>query len=857
MKPTAVILAAMLTVVATSAAFANLLANGEFEGEYGADGVAPGWRDNSYSSKGPIDRVFSRETKNVRVGEACQRITCTRIGYISEERRGRAYHGAWQMLAEEDLPLRDGAIYRVRVSLRADRPVPVDVQLRMRPEPWTAYVSHTVLADHDWQDVDYLYDCRVDDPRAAFFVRSEYLGAVWVDAASVEELTREQAAQIAGPVTPGNLLHNGSFDLGRANWMGERGWDTIHDAEFTVEQVDGDPCLRATAAEGHRKAIRSDAVPVTRGHPIRVSCRVRAARTTEITLSARREAERFAMPEYCSTTVQVGDEWETVEAESVVPFLGGPAHAFVDVTFSGPGPVWVDDIVLRQDDGPDVPLTRAAIVADRHPWGLYFDGDPVTLRVMASVPEGHTPTLNWRLADYQGHVVREGRLEPDAGRTHLEVDVSDLPRGYYHAAVEWDSGGRALGNESTFAILPDPQRPPPAEPSFFGGHYQTSPVNTNLAEAVGTRWVRLWPPTLTVWRVIEPQKGQWRWRDAEVERLLDEGLVILGMLDHPPDWVKWRSDTYWDEWERYAATVVERYKGRIDAWEITNEPNLQWWWLESPEGNKRAEWYFEILKRLYAVVKRVNPQATVYGGAIGGDFSAGTDSLAFTEELIELGGLEFMDVLSFHRYHSYAVRMPLDEMPDPIEDSIARMRDTMRAAGREIPIVNSEGGTYNPGPAISYRPLQPGNYAPIPPAKVARLMVRQHVAQWAAGVDRFWYYNCFINGSPLARAWDSFIAGDGQPRPTVAAYAVMTWLLDGGEFIRTERPTDDIRLHHFHTHRGPLVVAWSRTGTEAGHTFPGARQAWDMMGREIALQEGRITLTPDPVYVLLAHRAPA
>ncbi|NSW57574.1 MAG: hypothetical protein HPY44_16310 [Armatimonadetes bacterium] len=36
-----------------------------------------------------------------------------------------------------------------------------------------------------------------------------------------------------------------------------------------------------------------------------------------------------------------------------------------------------------------------------------------------------------------------------------------------------------------------------------------------------------------------------------------------------------------------------------------------------------------------------------------------------------------------------------------------------------------------------------------------------------------------------------------------------------------------------------------------GHAFPGATQAWDMMGRQFALTEGRVRLTPDPVYVLL------
>jgi len=828
----------------------NLLENGDFEGAYGASGVAEGWKDNSYSSIGSITCAYSRETHNPRSGEACQRMGCTRIGYITRKRTGHPYHGAWQMVAVKNLPLRKGAIYRVRASVRADRPMPVEVILRMRGKPWTKYAIQTVAADRHWQDVDYLFVSHLDDAASAFFLRSEYLGTVWSDDVSVEEITPEQAAEIAGPVTPGNLLQNGNFDLGRVHWMGERGWDGTHDGLFTVDEADGNPCIKLESPVGSR-ALRSDAVPVTRGQPIRVACRVRSATACEVTLRARYETSGFSMPVYCTVTKQVGPEWDTLEAEGRVPFLAGPAHAFVDFSFPAPGPVWVDEVTLSQEDGQSVPVARAAIASERYPWSRYFDGEPVRLRLMSSVPEGRAPLLSWRIDDYLGSPVRVGSRQREPGRAHESLDVSDLPRGYYHASVHWQSEGRSLRSESTFCILPPPERAGPKEASFFGGHVQISPVNTRIANAVGTRWARLWPPGLTLWRNLEPEQGKWCWRDAEIRQMLDAGLELVGMIESPPKWVKWNSETYWQEWETYAATVVERYRGLVNTWEIQNEPNLQWWWLEKPDSRKRAEWYVEVLKHIYPVIKRVAPEATVYGGSIGGDFSLNTDCLAFTQEIIELGGLEYMDVLSYHIYHTYANRMPMDEAPDPVEDAIARMKDTMRRAGRELPIVNSEGGTFNPAPAITYRPIQPGNYAPIPPAEVARLVVRQHVSQWAAGVEKFMYYNQFINGSPLARAWDSFVEGDGQPRPTVAAYAAMTWLLDGARFLHTERPTADTWLHHFRVERGLLTVAYTRTGTTADHAFPGPVEAWDMMGRALSPTGRPIPLTPDPVYVLV------
>lgn len=841
------------TLIASPFAGAGqLLVNGGFEGQYDQNGLAPHWKDNSYSSKGPIEVTYACETVDPRRGEACQRITCTRIGFLTAERRGHAFHGAVQMPAIENVSLRKGAVYRVGASLRADASFPIEVLLRMRAEPWTRYVAETVVGRSEWRDVDYLFTSHVDDPEAAFFIRTEYMGTLWVDDASVEELTPEQLAETTAPVVPGNLLQNGGFDLERANWSGERGWDTVHDARFTVDTLDGNPCLKATIPAPLKKAIVSDTVAVAPGHPIRVSCRVRAAAPTEVTLGAHYQASRAAMPAYCKTTREVGPQWQTLAAEGQVPFRPGQPHAFVYLLFTGPGPLWVDDAVLCQD-GDEAPtaVTHAAIIADRYPWGLYHDGEPTNLRILASVPPGSKPTLRWRLEDHHGEIVRSGQLQPGEGQTLSEVALPNLPRGYYHARIEWRHGDREFINESTFCRLPPSGRTGDPATSPFGAHFMVSPLHTSLVEAIGARWIRLWPPGLTLWQTIEPDRGKREWRDAEVQRLVDEGFLILGMLESPPSWAKWGEPGYWEAWESYVADVVERYKEEIHVWEVQNEPNLRWW-METTEGARRADLHIEALQHTYPVIKRVDPTATVVGCCVAGDFAEGTDPYLFTREIIERGALELMDVLSFHYYHSYAHPLPMDEEPDLIAASTAHMKQIMREAGRELPIINSEGGTYNPAPVITYRPCAPDNYDPIPGEEVARLLVRQYVAQWAAGVERFFYYNCFVNGTPAARAWDSFVEGDGQPRPAVAAYATMTWLLDGATFDHTERPTLDLWLHHFRTPRGRLVVAWTRTGTEVEHVFATATQAWDIMGREVELEATRLTLTPEPSYVLLA-----
>ena len=844
----------LLLTLCLSAPAEQLLVNGGFEGEYDRNGIAPDWRDNSYSSKPPCEIQYARETEGVHGGKACQRVACNRLGYLSLDRQGHAYHGAMQLLASKDLPLRKGAVYRVRVALRADRTVPVEVLLRLRKEPWTKYVTRTVAACPQWREVDCFCRSTVDDPTAAFFVRTEYLGTVWVDDASVEELTPAALEALTPPVKPGNLLLNGDFSLGRADWSGERGWDVLDDATFSVVEDHGNPCLRAEIPAGAGKIILSDPMPIVPNRPLRVSCRVRATVPTEITLSAQYQARQFELPAFCRVKKTVGPEWQTLEASGQAGFPIGTPHAFATVLFTGPGPVYLDDVVLRQDEGelPPLPL-RAAVVPGRYPQALYQEGEPVGLRVVCSRPVGEAPLLKWSVEDVLGQTVLHGDWRPPVGQASLPIDAVKLPRGYYHATVRWQAGGEERRHESTFVILPPPERHGPLATSPFGGHFMLGRMHLKLARAVGLRWIRLWPPSLTTWQTVEPERGKWRWRDAEVKRLADAGFGIIGMLESPPSWAKWGDESRWQDWENYVATVVGHYRDSIHVWEVENEPNLVWWWLEKPEGGRRAQEHMLHLQHSYAVVKRVAPEAIVYGGCVGGDFSLGTDSLGFTQELIAQGALQHMDVLSYHYYHTYADPQPVDERADPIAAAIARMKQAMRATGRELPIVNSEGGTYNPAPVITTRPCAPDNYDPLDGRTVARLMVRQYVSQWAAGVERFCYYNCFIDGMPVARPWDSFVEGDGQPRPTVTAYATMTWLLDGATFERSEHPGENVWLHRFRTSLGTLVVAWSRTGTQVEHIFPKAQRAWNMAGTELPAPVSSLKLTPDPVYVLLSQ----
>jgi hypothetical protein len=298
----------------------------------------------------------------------------------------------------------------------------------------------------------------------------------------------------------------------------------------------------------------------------------------------------------------------------------------------------------------------------------------------------------------------------------------------------------------------------------------------------------------------------------------------------------------WTEWEEYVAQTVRHHKTDIHIWEVWNEPNLVDWWVPR-EGQSRPEGYVELLRHTTPAVRREDPSATVIGGVVAGALKERSSAWEFTRDVIASGGLDLMDVFSFHDY----IGSPVDEGDEPIDVWLPRVRQAMQAAGREVPIIDSEGGFANPGSAITYRPCDSDV---VPTDRMARLLVRQYVSQLALGVDRFFFYNLFVDGSPEVRQWEGFVEGDGQPRPNVAAYATLSWLLDGATFDHTERPSPDVWLHWFRTPRGRLAIVWARTGTHSEVTIPGAREAWDLMGAPVRIPRGGVFEATDaPLYV--------
>ena len=130
----------------------------------------------------------------------------------------------------------------------------------------------------------------------------------------------------------------------------------------------------------------------------------------------------------------------------------------------------------------------------------------------------------------------------------------------------------------------------PAIHVFLWGNTATTARDLQLARDAGFHWVK----QRFEWRNIEGKnKASFEW--GEPDRIVDaigqSGLRIIARVDNQPKWaaasVTWPASGPPDDpkdWSDYLTALATRYRGRIQAYEIWNEPNLDREW-----GNKKPD----------------------------------------------------------------------------------------------------------------------------------------------------------------------------------------------------------------------------------------------------------------------------
>ncbi len=184
------------------------------------------------------------------------------------------------------------------------------------------------------------------------------------------------------------------------------------------------------------------------------------------------------------------------------------------------------------------------------------------------------------------------------------------------------------------------------------------------------------------WREIEGTgKGQFDWDVtdrlvAQVENV--GGLHLIARLDNDPTWATGQAypnnqniimspPQNLQDFADYCGAVATRYKGRIAAYQVWNEPNLRREWggsAPNPAG------YVELLKTCYGAIKQADPDASVISAGLAPTTRSDNVAMPDTEFLRQMyaaGAQQYFDVLGAHGagYKSPPEKDPGEVAADP------------------------------------------------------------------------------------------------------------------------------------------------------------------------------------------------
>ncbi len=285
------------------------------------------------------------------------------------------------------------------------------------------------------------------------------------------------------------------------------------------------------------------------------------------------------------------------------------------------------------------------------------------------------------------------------------------------------------------------------------------------------------------------QDGRGRWSpwylrrlDTVVAAAHRRGLRVLATVTSTPCWAsrapaRLRQGCRGAWWERgverypprrardYARALrmlAHRYRGRVQAWEIWNEPNQQ----AFLRARHPAVAYAGLLRAAYPAIKGADPRALVVGGSL-----AEADH-RFVASLYALGARGSFDALSVHPYSGD--RSPLDradgaDATHSFVRGVPAVRRTMLAAGDRRPLWLTELGwsttARRDGPTWE-RGVDAQRQARYLEQAVRRLRAWDYV-------DVAVWYTLRDTSADLSIHDDNFglLTHDGRPKPVRAAFA--------------------------------------------------------------------------------------
>lgn len=335
------------------------------------------------------------------------------------------------------------------------------------------------------------------------------------------------------------------------------------------------------------------------------------------------------------------------------------------------------------------------------------------------------------------------------------------------------------------------------------------------------------------------------------------------------------SDAAVEAYAEYCGFIAEYFKGKVDTFEIFNEPDLCY----NQDGSEvTGEQYAKLLKAAYTSIKEAQPGATVIAGAL----TEMIGSEPFLRSILSVSNIgSYMDALSIHPYANtgYYADENTYRPNRNILPNIKIAENVLDEAGlNDIPIWITEFGSTS-----NNEDGNDASYGYTEEEQAVNLVRASVLLRTDTRVARMFVYNFREKGMSETEREDNFgiVEYSGmKAKPAFLALSHMNKMLGGAEFKSFNADpsieTRTLSTAGFESGNGDeIFVLWGNTRNDttaevkivydkenneqaeisdgAIHSYrSGFVRVYDLYGNEINAAGGTVTIGGEPVYVVCA-----
>ena len=398
--------------------------------------------------------------------------------------------------------------------------------------------------------------------------------------------------------------------------------------------------------------------------------------------------------------------------------------------------------------------------------GVYQPNQPIVWNIRLS-QAGTDTHVSFVVRDWQGNIEQEGHdLLASGGDLQIVCALKRL--GWFELTVTLLDSSNHVQDKKMAAFSIEPQ-------AHSAGKYFHYGISSHTAQYAGTNFedeIRLLAGsgadiirTDFSWNAIQPNSVTWNFQnfDKLVDALAAQRIEVQGILSYTARWATTGdpNDKDFSKWARaapklgpyvaFATTSVNRYKGRVQFWEIWNEPDIGFW-------QSSTERYIELFNATSKAIKQAAPDARVLNGGLA--MVARQPNPNFIRDFLKGADTTHWDIWAYHDYQTF---------PQMLSRNSEHQR-LYKSEGVSIPVWINEGGFHD---------LNTGGEN-----EQAVTLVKKYTAAPALGVSAYFWYDLRDDGTDPKEPEHHFglARHNFSPKPAFTAYQVLIDQVSNSKF---------------------------------------------------------------------------